>query len=105
MHTTINSADQFRNAFRDRGRESHFSYEGLDMLFNHFEDNVPDMELDVVAICCGYSEEHIAEVIQKYSIDVEGLAYDEIENTVMDYLNNHTSVVGISLSGVVYASF
>jgi hypothetical protein len=104
MHITIN-ASQFRNAFRDAGRGAQFSYEGLDMLYDYFEDVKPGYDLDVVELCCKYAEESIAEVVQHYSIDVEGLAYDEIENTVMDYLNNHTSVVGISPSGVVYAQF
>jgi len=54
------SFSTFVDAFRARGREGQFSYQGLKALFEHLEDLSEfigeDIELDVVGICCDYSE-------------------------------------------------
>ena len=52
---------RFRDAFRQSDTyRNNFSYEGLHALFEHFEELEDDigeeMELDVVAICCDYTE-------------------------------------------------
>jgi hypothetical protein len=57
MRTTISHASQFRDAFKSAGRADNFSYDAFELLFDYFEDIDPDMELDVIAICCDYSED------------------------------------------------
>ena len=49
----------FVNAF-EKLRPSNFSYEGLESLYNHLidyeQDTGEELELDVIAFCCDYSE-------------------------------------------------
>jgi hypothetical protein len=50
----------FQDAFQNMGRGDQFSYEGLRALFDYIEQLEEDMgeeiELDVIALCCEYSE-------------------------------------------------
>lgn len=51
---------QFRQAFVDMGRKDQFSYTGLELLFDYLENLSDDIgetiELDVIGLCCDYSE-------------------------------------------------
>lgn len=111
MKITIDHASQFRDAFRQAGRDSQFSYEALNMLYEYFEDVDPDMELDVVAICCDYCEESPEEIARNYSIDMndadpEADDYeDQCRAIVRDYLTEEGALVGETASGFVYSSF
>ena len=105
MHTTITHAAQFRDAFRAVGRAEQFSYEALGLLFDYFEDNEPDMELDVIAVCCDYSEDSPEAIAAAYDIDIEGMNEEQINHEVMEYLQNHTCVVGSTDASIVYAQF
>lgn len=103
MYQTINSAGQFRDAFRATDRADQFSYEALELLFE-FLDSEPDYELDVISICCDYAESTPAEVIDAY-----GIEYDENEPTDHDaaiaYLESQTTVIGVTSQGsIVYGS-
>ena len=59
MYQSI-SFHRFQDAFIHMGRGANFSYEGLRALFEHLEQLEADMgeeiELDVIALCCEYSE-------------------------------------------------
>ena len=55
MIKQINFSD-FCDAFRNAGRENSFSYAGKRALFNFLEENFPDMELDIIALDCEFSE-------------------------------------------------
>lgn len=106
MKTTLDFSD-FREAFRNYDRDTSYTREGLMMLFEYFEEIDPDMELDVVAICCDYDECHWEDVAANYSIDLEDHEDedDKIE-AVRDYLNDHTSLVGEPLPGTfLYVAF
>lgn len=50
----------FQYAFQNMNRANNFSYEGLRALFDYIEQLEEDMgeeiELDVIALCCEYSE-------------------------------------------------
>lgn len=97
MHININKS-QFRDQFKAMNREANFSYDALGLLYDYLEECNPDSELDVIAICCEYSEDTEAQIIKNY-----GLHEDQ---DVTDYLNEHTSVVGVTDAGdVVYAQF
>lgn len=119
MKTTIRNASHFRDAFRGMGRADQFSHEAFDLLFDYLEERDPNMELDVIAICCDYSEDTIDDIAGNNDIDLseasdgmdESSAYglEQIKaaklEIVMAYLNDHTSVVGETSSGIVYADF
>lgn len=108
MKQTI-TIHSFRRAFEDMGRDN-FSYDGLRVLFEGLEDlennTGEEYELDVVALCCDFTESTIAEVIEAYSIDVtECEDDDDIREAVLDYLNDSTLVLGEVDGGVVYQNF
>ena len=82
MISTINQHD-FVDAFK-RLRPNNFSYEGLLALFDWFEEledqGNEQMELDVIAICCDFSEyENLKEFQNDYGDEYESL--EDIENT------------------------
>ena len=119
MKQTINLS-QFRDAFM-AVRPDNFSYEGLEVLFDSFEslddDTGNDSELDVIAICCEFSESTLDEIVDNYDIDLSisgnltssknNPIADEIKKqAVMGYLNYHAFVAGVTPSGtVVYQDF
>jgi|TARA_R100000482_G_scaffold73777_2_gene28339 hypothetical protein len=50
--------------------KNNFSYEGLNALFDYL-DEIEEYELDIVGICCNYSEfENLAEIQEQYP-DIE----------------------------------
>ena len=99
---------EFRKAFESL-RPDNFSYEGLSLLWDYFEqyeeDTGEEIELDVIAICCEYSEDTPEEIAQSYDIDLKDVDEDDIAQTVMDWLCDHTTVCGETDFGrVVYCS-
>lgn len=85
MHKKINNA-HFHDAFYAMGRQNHFSYNGLNALFDYLEENFPDMELDVIDLCCSYSE---YESLEEYNID-NNTDHEDIKE-----LNRERSVIDI----------
>ncbi len=70
MQTTVNFYD-FIDAFKNMGREDSFTYHGLRALFEMLEDYEDaagtEIELDVVGLCCSYTEyDSFAEVMENY---------------------------------------
>ena len=82
--------NDFRDAFHNMGRDNHFSYEGLRILFDWIEqldeDTGQDTELDVIALCCEFDEMNEQELRDTYDID------SDVE--VEDFLNDNTMVCG-----------
>jgi len=106
MKQTIQNASQFRDEFRQCNRQGQFSYEALGLLFDYFEEIDPDYDLDVIAICCEYSEGSTAQVAEWYGLELpEDETEEEHQTAVLAYLNDHTSVIGVTPSGIVYAQF
>lgn len=110
MIQTINVYD-FRDAFHRMDRGNQFSYEALGMIFDHFEDCDPEMELDVIAICCDFEEMHYSDIIGQYETDIcDHLAGDSTEEEQIEYienwLNDQTFVIGQSSDGTfVFQNF
>lgn len=110
MKTTVDFSD-FREAFRAYRRADSYTPEGLEMLFNYFEeleaDTGTEMELDVVAICCDYDENHWEDVAANYLVDLSDCEDedDKIE-VVREYLSDNTMLVGEPLPGTfLYVAF
>lgn len=108
----------FRQAFWDFNRADNFSREGLEVLFDYLEDLSEQigkpMELDVIAFCCDYSEGTPEEIAEQCRVELpereEWMDDDdysnEVKEVVLDYLNDNTSVCGVTGSGtIVYADF
>ena len=96
MYQTINFC-QFTDAFNSI-RPKNFSYEGLQVLFDHLEgydgaDSESGIELDVIAICCDFTESSIKEVLKDY--DLESL----------EELENNTTVLKVDDNTVIYQNY
>ena len=110
MKTSVNFS-QFCDAFSNMGREDQFSYDAKRVLFDYLEqygeDTGEEVELDVIAICCEYSEETWEEIADNFSIDTSDCEdEDEGKQAVEEYLLDNTSVVGVLASNsIVYAQF
>ena len=84
MKQTITES-QFINAFKSWDTyKNQFSYDGLKALFEWFEelenDTGEEMELDVVAICCDFTE---YESLKEYNEDYDK-EYEEIDEIADD---------------------
>lgn len=105
MIQTINVSD-FRAAFHSMGRQEQFSYEGLGALFDYLEDAAPTYELDVIALCCDYSEDTTAQIAESYGLE---LPPDETEEehqaAVRDYLDDRTQIVAELDGRFLYSQF
>lgn len=109
MYQQINEYE-FHQAFRDMGRADQFSYEALDMLFEYLEqyeeDSGQPYELDVIGLCCEFSEDTIEDIAQNYDIDLtDALDEDEQRDVVREYLEDRTVIVGETEDGFVYHQF
>lgn len=110
MYQTVNFS-AFCDAFRAYGRQDQFSYEGQQLLFDYLEEledgTGEPIALDVIAICCDFSEESADDIAANYGIDLAGCEdADEKQEAVLHYLEGATSVVGATKAGdIVYLQF
>lgn len=95
MKKTINNSE-FHDSF-NKIRPENFSYEGLNALFEYLEQYEQDcgveIELDVIAICCEYSEDSIENVLKAY--DLESL----------DELKDNTTVIEVDEDTIIYQQY
>lgn len=103
MFTRVNSYD-FRRGFETL-RPNSFSYEGLGLLFEYFEELEEsigeEIEFDVIAICCDWAESTPDEIRNDFGL--EDMTDDD---GLLDYLHENTSVAGVTSEGtIVYQSF
>lgn len=103
---------QFCDAFRSMNRNDNFSYAGKQVLFDYLEEysecTGEEVELDIIALCCGYAEDDYKTIVENYNIDVSDIDpedEDEIEDIVRDYLEENTIIIGEVPGGFVYAQF
>jgi len=95
MIQTITKSD-FTSAFHKMGRGEQFSYEGLIALYDYLEDyedsTGEQIELDVIAFCCEYSEyESLAEFQQDYGEDYQSI--EEIEHATQVIMIDDNSFI------------
>lgn len=107
IHVTL---DDFVQAFKDRGRESQFSRPALYGLFNYLEeyeeDTGAEIELDVIALCCDYTEADYKDIADDYGIDVsECTDVEDMREAVLEHLEGETQVVWYDDDSVLFAYF
>lgn len=95
MKQTIN-VYQFRDAFMNL-RPNNFTYEGLAVLFEWFEEyeasTDTEIELDVIAICCDYTQSTIKEALDYYSLDS------------LEELEEQTIVIPVNEDEIIYLNY
>ena len=99
MIQTINKSE-FTSTFHRAGRGDQFSYEGLIALYDYLEDyedsTGEQIELDVIALCCDYTEYEDLEAFQEdYGED-----YQSIEN-----IGQATTVIMIDDTSFIIQAF
>lgn len=102
----------FSDAFTSSQYKDNFTRDGLRLIFDYLEnlsdDTGENIELDVCAICCDYSEDDWEAISENYSIfdeEDEDEDEDEKKERVKEYLEKHTYVVGETDNGFVYQVF
>ena len=109
MYQSINRSE-FHSSFHRMDRGTQFSYDALDLLFDYFEEIETEdnpIELDVIAICCDYSEDTYDNIARNYSIeDLEDLSIEDKKQAIEDFLNDRTILIGQSDDdNLVYLQF
>lgn len=99
IYKTIDIYD-FRRAFTDYDRADQFSYEGLGALFDWLSEMANDCtesyELDVIGLCCGFTEySDFSEIYDNYS-------NTNIEN--IEDLRDYTTVIEFD-GGIIIQDF
>ena len=81
------TVSQFDDAFYNMGRQDNFSYEGRHALYEWIEqldeDCGTETELDVIALCCEFTEYDSFEELQENYTSIESL----------EDLHDHTMVI------------
>ena len=108
MKTTV-SFSEFSDSFRDI-RPDNFSYHALRILFSYFEqyedETGEEMELDVIAICCEFSEDTWEQIADQYNLDLEKYeSEEEKQEAVADYLSDQGVYIGEVGDCIVYRQF
>ena len=87
MYQSVNKSE-FTSAFYNIGRGDNFSHKGLQALFDYLEQYEEEtdtrIELDVIALCCDYSESDFETIKKDYS---------NLEIETIDDLREHTQVI------------
>ena len=88
--------EDFRRAFQST-RPNNFSHQGLIALYDYFqnlEDDIgEELDLDVIAICCDYSEYKNFQELKKEYLDYETLEDFQNKTTVIPIDNTQGLIV------------
>lgn len=115
--TRLHSSSDLREEFRAYGRHSTFSHHAFDWLWDYLEQYEEDtgtpLEIDVIGLCCDYSEEDYDSIASSYNIDLPERDEDEdggdhaesIREAILDYLRYNTVVLGYDDDSVLFADF
>ena len=106
--TTIDNGYQLEQLFKECGREDHFSYEGFNALYDYLYDFSEaigeDFKVDVIALCCDFTEYSGWEELYNeysYSYNNESKTFEEQEkdNELSDFkewVQDRTTVIEVT---------
>ena len=104
MYQTITQWD-FVRAFTEMNRETNFSEEGRIALFDFLEEVNSDSELDVIAICCDFTEySNLNELKAEYSHLLEDEGFED-DDEVLEFFRDETVVIELSNGGIIIQQF
>jgi hypothetical protein len=91
-------------------RPDNFSYQGLRILFNYFEEYENDtgesIDCDVIAICCDFSEDSFENIADQYGIELDAeMDEDYQKQQVIEHLEGEGAYLGDSINGIVFRQF
>lgn len=99
--TTIDNAYQLEQLFNECGRGNHFSYYGYQAMYDYldqYSDDIgEDFKVDVIAICCDFTEHKDWEEIYQnysYSYNNEDESWEDTDQEAFkDWVNDRTIVI------------
>jgi len=102
MKRTINEYE-FLRTFEEwtaNDRNTQFSREALIEIFEYLEayeeDTGEEVELDVVAICCDFTEyDNLREAAAQFGIDLNDYVNDDQDDELFDELNSYVYVLRV----------
>lgn len=102
--TTIDNSYQLEQLFKDYGREHHFSYEGFQALYDYLdqfsEDIGEDVKIDVIALCCDFTEYDSWEELYKnysYSYNREAEDWEDTnQEAFKEWVYERTQVIEVT---------
>ena len=120
--TTIDNAYQLEQLFKECGRENHFSPEGFDALYDYLYDYSEDVgenfNIDVIAICCDFTEYSGWEELYNnysYSYNNKSETFEELEENnelddFIEWVQDRTTVIEVTdyknnLVGIIIQCF
>jgi hypothetical protein len=96
MKQTVHNSD-FHDAFIKSGRENQFSYQGRNVLFDWIEqldaDTGEETELDVIALCCEFSESTTEEILNDYGYMLNDTDEKDTDS-IREFLRENTLLCG-----------
>lgn len=100
----------FIDAFKQSSRKDQFSHEALEAIFDYLEEYSEStgepVELDIVAICCDWTEADWKTIADDYDIDLVDCDDDEERiEAVRDHLEYYTQCVELSDGVFVYVNY
>jgi|TARA_Y100000310_G_C20395651_1_gene674978 hypothetical protein len=92
MKQTVNFSE-FCDRFRDMGRNNNFTYKGKKALFNYLEDyeenQGEEMELDIIGLCCDFTEYENLKEIQGDYPDIKSIEQLEAHTRVIPLVDSN----------------
>ena len=83
----------FHDAFERMGRAKQFSYDARAALFNELDSMGENIELDVIALCCEYTEYTHSEVRDAFDDAPREDPDDPDDEELIDWLRDRTTVI------------
>ena len=93
----------------------YFSYEACEEIVNLFDELEKVVELDVIGLCCEFSEETPEDIAEAYGIEFYGMTYAEaiaegykpevLHDMVHDYCNYHSLAWSLNNGNILYQNF
>lgn len=98
----------FRREFERYDRGNNFSDEALEELFDYYDEWGEPYELDVIEICCNWTELESFDAFAEnygYTEEVEGMEEEEKEDFLTDILNNNTCYYLLNNGGILMRDY
>ena len=89
----VDTASLLMDQFIKFGRGNQFSYTALEQLIEYFVSiGIDDMELDVIAICCDFTEDSLENVLKNYGLD----SFKELQANTWAVMTDDNNVIYVN---------
>ena len=114
LFTPMNSYAAFRDLFLDYGRGDQFSYHAYSALFDYLEELAKStgepLRVDVVALCCGWTEyDGAKDLAEAYCLTLDDLGLDadadalEFRDAVVEEMRSRGELIEFGDNGFLFS--